>query len=73
MALKRKSRSEVLMVVGWIGLAVVGGWAQDIRDQAKAKDQFGDLIVTPKVFAGPPGYGVVVLQNGRVSSRVMYF
>jgi len=35
--------------------------------------QFGDLVVTPKVFAGPPGYGVVVLQGERVSSRVTYF
>src|SRR2546428_355458 len=35
--------------------------------------QFGDLVVTPKVFAGPPGYGVVVLQDERVSSRVTYF
>jgi len=35
--------------------------------------QFGDLMVTPKVFAGPPGYGVVVLQGERVSSRVTYF
>lgn len=35
--------------------------------------QFGDLIVTPKVLAGPPGYGVVVLQGKQVSSRVTYF
>ena len=35
--------------------------------------QFGDLIVTPKVYAGPPGYVVVVLQGERVSSRITYF
>jgi 3',5'-cyclic AMP phosphodiesterase CpdA len=35
--------------------------------------QFGDLLMTPKVFAGPPGYGVVVLQGEQVSSRVTYF
>jgi 3',5'-cyclic AMP phosphodiesterase CpdA len=35
--------------------------------------QFGDLMVTPKVFAGPPGYGVVVLRDEQVSSRVTYF
>jgi 3',5'-cyclic-AMP phosphodiesterase len=35
--------------------------------------QFGDLLVTPKVFAGSPGYGVVVLQGERVSSRVTHF
>jgi len=35
--------------------------------------QFGDLLVSPKVFAGPPGYGVVVLQGECISSRVTYF
>jgi 3',5'-cyclic AMP phosphodiesterase CpdA len=35
--------------------------------------QFGDLLMTPKVFAGPPGYGVVVLRGEQVSSRVTYF
>jgi 3',5'-cyclic AMP phosphodiesterase CpdA len=35
--------------------------------------QFGDTLVAPKVFAGPPGYGVVVLRGEQVSSRVAYF
>jgi Icc protein len=35
--------------------------------------QFGDLIVTPKVFVGSPGYGVVILRDEQVSSRITYF
>jgi 3',5'-cyclic AMP phosphodiesterase CpdA len=35
--------------------------------------QFGDLMMTPKILAGPPGYGVVVLRDEQVSSRVTYF
>lgn len=34
--------------------------------------QFGDAVVTPKVLPGPPGYGIVQMQGGRVSSRVRY-
>jgi Icc protein len=34
--------------------------------------QFGDAIVTPKVMPGPPGYGVVHVRKGRVSSRIQY-
>jgi hypothetical protein len=35
--------------------------------------QFGDANLTPKVLAGPPGYGLVQIQERRVSSRVIYF
>jgi 3',5'-cyclic AMP phosphodiesterase CpdA len=35
--------------------------------------QLGDLIATPRVYAGPPGYGIVVLRDEHVSSRVVYF
>ncbi len=34
--------------------------------------QFGDTINAPKVWPGPPGYGVVHLLEGRLSSRVVY-
>lgn len=34
--------------------------------------QFGDAIVIPKIMPGPPGYGVVHVRKGRVSSRIQY-
>ena len=34
--------------------------------------QFGDTVTTPKVWPGSPGYGIVHLLEGRLSSRVVY-
>lgn len=34
--------------------------------------QFGDTVTAPKVWSGPPGYGIVHLFEGQLSSRVIY-
>jgi Icc protein len=34
--------------------------------------QFGDTITLPKVMPGPPGYGLVQMQGGHISSRVIF-
>ena len=34
--------------------------------------QFGDTVTAPKVWPGSPGYGIVHLLEGRLSSRVVY-
>ena len=34
--------------------------------------QFGDAVTAPKVWPGSPGYGIVHLLEGRLSSRVVY-
>lgn len=34
--------------------------------------QFGDTVTTPKVWSGSPGYGIVHLFEGQLSSRVVY-
>ena len=34
--------------------------------------QFGDAVTTPKVWSGAPGYGIVHLMGGQLSSRPVY-
>ncbi len=34
--------------------------------------QFGDTVTAPKVWSGSPGYGIVHLFGGQLSSRVVY-
>ena len=34
--------------------------------------QFGDTVTAPKVWSGSPGYGIVHLFEGQLSSRVIY-
>ena len=34
--------------------------------------QFGDTVTAPKVWSGSPGYGIVHLFKGHLSSRVVY-
>ena len=34
--------------------------------------QFGDTVTAPKVWSGSPGYGIVHLFEGQLSSRVVY-
>lgn len=34
--------------------------------------QFGDTVTAPKVWSGSPGYGLVHLLGGQLSSRVVY-
>ena len=34
--------------------------------------QFGDTVTAPKVWSGSPGYGIVHLFEGKLSSRVIY-
>ena len=34
--------------------------------------QFGDTVTNPKVWPGSPGYGIVHLLEGKLSSRVVY-
>ena len=34
--------------------------------------QFGDAVTGPKVWSGSPGYGIVHLLDGQLSSRVIY-
>ena len=34
--------------------------------------QFGDTVTNPKVWPGSPGYGIVHLLEGQLSSRVVY-